>query len=96
MSVIQRIARLNLCCHVHAGLHNGTREPIKTRPQSMLEARDLPRCHLSDFLESRLQKTLQLDRELRARKQGLPPEQARSTLCPGYSFNVLGVDKKSE
>ena len=88
LSVLQRIEHLNLSCHGHAGLHNGTREPIKTRPQSMLEARDLPRCHLSDFLESRLQKTLQLDRELRARKQGLPPEQACFTLCPGYSFSV--------
>lgn len=36
----------------------GRRKPIETRPQSMLEAKELPRCHLSDHIEEHLQKAV--------------------------------------
>ena len=61
-----------------AGLENRTREPIQTRPQAMLEAKDLPRCTLSDFLEDHLRSTLREETELRAKSQGLSPDQVRS------------------
>ena len=43
------------------------------RPQAMLEARDLPRNHLSDHLERDLERVLQEDRILRAKRQGVDP-----------------------
>lgn len=36
------------------GLAQGLRHPITTRPQSMLEAAELPRCHLSDHIQKHL------------------------------------------
>jgi len=40
------------------GLLTGRRKPIEARPQSMLEAKELPRSHLSDHIEEHLQKTV--------------------------------------
>lgn len=40
------------------GLLTGRRKPIETRPQSMLEAKELPRSHLSDNIEEHLQKAV--------------------------------------
>ena len=48
------------------------------RPQAMLEAKDLPRCDLSTHLEMRVADALSRDAHLRARRDGLPVEQARS------------------
>ncbi len=62
-----------------AGLHSGRRQPIAVRPQAMLEAKDLPRCDLSDFIERRLALAVGRDRHERARLARLPVEQAR---CP--------------
>lgn len=42
-----------------AGLLNSTRKPIETRPQSMLEARELPKCHLSEHIEEHLNRAVQ-------------------------------------
>jgi hypothetical protein len=42
-----------------AGLLNKTRKPIETRPQSMLEARELPKCDLSNRLEEHLHRAVQ-------------------------------------
>jgi len=48
-------------------LRSGQRKPIEARPQAMLEAKDLPKCDLSDFLEARLAKALRADAAGRAR-----------------------------
>lgn len=41
----------------------------------MLEARDLPKNDLSDFLEKDLQRVLEADRLARAKQQGVSPSQ---------------------
>lgn len=41
----------------------------------MLEARDLPRCEISDFLQNRIDKALEADLILRAKERGCPPQQ---------------------
>lgn len=58
-----------------AGLEMGIRKPIEVRPQAMLEAKDLPTCELSDFIEERLRSTLAEDRALRAKKANCMPHQ---------------------
>ncbi|KAK9824572.1 hypothetical protein WJX72_011411 [[Myrmecia] bisecta] len=60
------------------GLETGKRRPIQVRPQAMLEARDLPRCELSDFLQARLDASLERERAERARARGLQPEQVET------------------
>lgn len=60
---------------VAAGLFRGERQPIQVRPQAMLEARDLPRCDISDFLQDRIDKALQADAILRAKEQQIPLQQ---------------------
>jgi len=59
------------------GLRTGTRKPIEERPQAMLEARELPRCSLSDFLESQLRACIAEDTRLRALKLGRPEIEVR-------------------
>lgn len=51
------------------GLHLGTRERILTRPQAMLEAKDLPTNKLSALLEQRVLDALATDRQQRAAQQ---------------------------
>ena len=41
----------------------------------MLEARDLPRCDISDFLQERIDKALSADQILRAKEQQCSPQQ---------------------
>ena len=43
-----------------AGLEAGARQQIKVRPQAMLEAKELPTCHLSDHLEARIAEAMQV------------------------------------
>ena len=71
---------LRVCC---AGLKRGQRKAIAVRPQAMLEAKDLPRCDLSEFLEDRLAKALERDLTLRAQRKGMPIDQGRLP-CPGH------------
>jgi hypothetical protein len=71
-------ARLTAPDRARAGLHSGRRQPIAVRPQAMLEAKDLPRCDLSDFIERRLALAVGRDRHERARLARLPVEQARA------------------
>ncbi|MEW5301948.1 MAG: hypothetical protein WDW36_004771 [Sanguina aurantia] len=52
------------------GMRLGRRQRIETRPQSMLEAKDLPRCQLSDQLQERLDQQLHADWVRRAQEQG--------------------------
>ncbi|MEW5317257.1 MAG: hypothetical protein WDW38_008570 [Sanguina aurantia] len=52
------------------GMRLGRRQRIETRPQSMLEAKDLPRCQLSDQLQERLDHQLNMDWNRRAQEQG--------------------------
>jgi hypothetical protein len=47
----------------------GTRERIQTRPQAMLEAKDLPTNKLSALLERRVVDALATDRQQRAVQQ---------------------------
>ena len=58
-----------------AGLMRGERQPIGVRPQAMLEARDLPRCEISDFLQQRLDSAVAAERVQRAKEQGLSIKQ---------------------
>jgi hypothetical protein len=47
----------------------GTRKRIQTRPQAMLEAKDLPTNQLSALLERRVMDALAADRQQRAVQQ---------------------------
>ncbi len=58
-----------------AGLKRGQRKAIAVRPQAMLEAKDLPRCDLSDYLENRVAGALERDRSMRAQRDGIPIDQ---------------------
>ena len=58
-----------------AGLVRGQRQPIAVRPQAMLEARDLPRCDISDYLQHRIDTAVREEHVARAKEQGLPPKQ---------------------
>ena len=71
---------------MHAGLMRRERQPIQVRPQAMLEARDLPRCDISDFLQSRMDRALEADLIQRAKEQQLPPEQVSLYLPFGPAF----------
>ena len=51
----------------------------------MLEAKDLPRCDLSDFIEQRLALAIGRDRHERARQARVQVEQARPA-CPTLSL----------
>lgn len=81
---------LTQALHRRAGLHTGRRQPIAARPQAMLEAKDLPRCDLSDYIEHRLQLALGRDRADRARLARVGVEQARPAqpLLVGLGFRV--------
>ena len=61
------------------GLESGKRQPIGTRPQSMLEGRDLPTCDLSNFLQRQLDETLAADRAARAAAIGRDISQVSNT-----------------
>ena len=65
---------------MHAGLVRRERQPIQERPQAMLEARDLPRCDISDFLQARINRALEADLIQRAKERQCPPDQV--THCP--------------
>ena len=58
----------------------GIRKPIDVRPQAMLEAKDLPRCSLSDYIEDHLRQTVAEDRLLRAKQMGRPENEVGP--CP--------------
>ena len=51
----------------------------------MLEAKDLPRCDLSDFIEQRLALAIGRDRHERARQARVQVEQARPA-CPNLAL----------
>lgn len=51
------------------GLDMGLRKRIETRPQSMLEAKDLPTCKLSDMITERLNIEIARELGLRAESQ---------------------------
>ncbi len=72
------------CC---AGLRKGQRKAIAVRPQAMLEAKDLPRCDLSEFLEDRVAKALERDLHMRAQRKGIPTDQVRVP-----PFQLLGTN----
>lgn len=59
-------------------MESGKRKPIEERPQAMLEAKDLPRCSLSDFIEGQLRETIALDTKIRAQREGLPESMVRA------------------
>ena len=77
------------------GLQNGTRQPVKTRPQAMLEAKDLQNTQLAKFLEKGLDGYLKKERETRAKKLGKSLAE-----CPtptGITIRVVSAtDKRTE
>ena len=62
-------------CFLVAGLMRGERQPIQVRPQAMLEARDLPKCDISDFLQERIDSALSAELIQRSKQEGVPPDQ---------------------
>ena len=48
------------------GMATGVRKRVEQRPDSMLEARELPHCELSRLMEQRLLRALENDRAERA------------------------------
>ena len=68
-----------------AGLVRRERKPIQVRPQAMLEARDLPRCDISDFLQSRIDDALSREQIQRAKQEGVSPEQVRPLYPPPHT-----------
>ena len=57
----------------------GERQPIQVRPQAMLEARDLPKCEISDFLQERIDSALSAELIQRSKQEGVPPDQVSVT-----------------
>lgn len=77
------------------GLLRRERQPIQVRPQAMLEARDLPKCDISDFLQDRLDKALEADQILRAKEQQCSPQQV--VTAQGLTIRVINnVSKRME
>lgn len=63
-----------------AGLMRGERQPIQVRPQAMLEARDLPKCDISDFLQERIDSALSAELIQRSKQEGVLPDQVSVSL----------------
>eukprot|EP00798_Chlamydomonas_sp_ICE-L_P008174 gene8174-1430_t len=53
------------------GLESGQRASLEVRPQSMLEAKDLPTCELSNYMEQHLNQALAQERIERAKVTGV-------------------------
>jgi hypothetical protein len=53
---------------------NGWRQRVDARPQAMLEAKDLPHCDLSEFLEAYVDKVIREERIARAKSMQCPVE----------------------
>ena len=79
---------------VPAGLLRREREPIKVRPQAMLEARDLPRCEISDFLQNRIDKALEADLVLRAKERGCSPQQVWYCMLTTIIIPIITTNNK--
>lgn len=67
------------------------RKRVEQRPQALLEAKDLPKCHLSDFLETYVGDVLLRERTERAKRENKPITEVRlaefyfgvkDALCP--------------
>jgi hypothetical protein len=77
------------------GLAGGLRKRIETRPQSMLEAADLPHCALSRAIQARLERQLAADRARRAAQAGVAVEAVPA--AEGLTVRVINnVMKKCE
>jgi len=70
----------------------GKRQPIRNRPQAMLEAKDLSRTKLSDFLEKRLQTFLDYERGVRAKSVGKKPSEVPT--AEGLTVRIVSVTDK--
>ncbi len=67
----------------------GERQPIQVRPQAMLEARDLPKCEISDFLQERIDNALSSELIQRSKQEGVPPDQVSIILrCKRIQVHV--------
>jgi len=76
-------------------LSDSKRKPITNRPQCFLEAKDLPRTELSDFMEMRMQRAMDEDRRHRAAMQGRRVEDVPPV--PEITIRVINsVNKKAE
>ncbi|KAL0048475.1 hypothetical protein WJX82_004140 [Trebouxia sp. C0006] len=77
------------------GLMRGERQPIQVRPQAMLEARDLPKCDISDFLQERIDSALSAELIQRSKQEGVPPDQL--VTAKGLTIRVINnVSKRME
>lgn len=76
-SLLSTVSQAALCV---AGLMRGERQPIQVRPQAMLEARDLPKCEISDFLQERIDNALSSELIQRSKQEGVPPDQVSCIL----------------
>lgn len=62
----------------------------------MLEAKDLPKCNMSDFLEARLKSALEAERAARAAKEGKSPEEVVSVEGTLTIRIINSITKKCE
>ncbi|KAK9866771.1 hypothetical protein WJX84_010523 [Apatococcus fuscideae] len=69
------------------GLRKRERKPITNRPQALLDARDIQRTDLSDFLENRLRTELAKERAQRAAGRNLSPHQVET--AEGLTIRVV-------
>lgn len=74
------------------GLKDKSRKPITNRPSAMLEAKDLAKTKLSDFLESRLQNFLKREREKRAETLGKKLHEVPT--ADGLTVRIVSVNEK--
>ena len=74
-------------------LESGKRKVPETRPQSMLTAKDLPKCRLSDALEERVEKAMLAEKVARAKAAGVKIEEVED--YPELFIRIVNnVEKK--
>lgn len=73
-------------------LEQKKRKPIVNRPQAMLEAKDLAKTKLSDFLEQRLATFLRFEREVRAKSVGKKPSEVPT--ADGLTVRIVNTCDK--
>lgn len=73
-------------------MEKGEIKQITARPQAMLEAKDLARTKLSDFLEARLSKCLANERQVRATALGKKP--AEVPTAEGLTIRIVNANDK--
>jgi E1A/CREB-binding protein len=73
-------------------MEKGTIKQITSRPQAMLEAKDLAKTKLSDFLEQRIAKFLTQERQVRATALGKKPSEVPT--ATGLMIRIVNSNDK--